>query len=561
LASIGDQAFASSTIEATRRAGVLAWLLPLLALVCFSAAFVLTANRWRATAAVGATLTVSAGVLGVLLAIGGLVVRRIDDATLGGNVARASWDVFVLPLWWSVVVVAVAGLGILLTVSTAATVRLRETAAQWRGRLVARPTSAWALGLRAVVLAGVGLAAITDPAGSIELVVLLAGVLLVLFALAEVSDLAEPARRRAAERTTGAAVDGARWRRSGTANAALGALAIAVLAGGAAWMARPAGDTPVVPDAAAGEGEVCNGHAELCDRPYNDVASAASHNAMSVAKEPGWFLAEHADPIRVQLEQGVRALLIDVWSGQQAETAVRTAASSYEEALAVAEEELGPEIVAAAARIGASIAGEAQGPEERFLCHGLCEVGATSFLSMLADLRVFLATNTDEVVTLFIEDHVPSELIAADIEQAGLLPYVLTPPAVGDPWPTLGEMIRSGDRLVVMLEAGRGDESAPWLINGFDYTKDTPFKFRSAEEFSCEPNRGPDDAPLFLLNHWLANFGARVTDSRAVNTLEVLSGRAERCRAERGQIPNFVAVNFVSIGALYEVVDALNGVG
>jgi hypothetical protein len=95
----------------------------------------------------------------------------------------------------------------------------------------------------------------------------------------------------------------------------------------------------------------------------------------------------------------------------------------------------------------------------------------------------------------------------------------------------------------------------------FDYTKDTPFKFRSAEEFSCEPNRGPDDAPLFLLNHWLANFGTRVTDSRAVNTLEVLGGRAERCRAERGQIPNFVAVNFVSIGALYEVVDALNGVG
>ena len=41
----------------------------------------------------------------------------------------------------------------------------------------------------------------------------------------------------------------------------------------------------------------------------------------------------------------------------------------------------------------------------------------------------------------------------------------------------------------------------------------------------------------------------------------MLLGRAEQCEQERGQIPNFVAVNYVAFGDVYDVVDALNGVG
>jgi hypothetical protein len=41
----------------------------------------------------------------------------------------------------------------------------------------------------------------------------------------------------------------------------------------------------------------------------------------------------------------------------------------------------------------------------------------------------------------------------------------------------------------------------------------------------------------------------------------VLLTRAEQCRAERGQVPNFVAVNYVDTGDVHAVVDALNGVG
>ena len=147
------------------------------------------------------------------------------------------------------------------------------------------------------------------------------------------------------------------------------------------------------------------------------------------------------------------------------------------------------------------------------MCHGLCEIGSTPFEDMLAQLRGWLAINPGEVVTLFVEDHVDADLIAADVESSGLLPLVYQPEA-GQPWPTLREMIDSNQRLVVMLEEGTGGDAAPWLVNGFELTQDTPYTFPTAADFSCDPNRGPSDAPLFLLNHWLSGFGSLVTSAQ-----------------------------------------------
>jgi hypothetical protein len=170
-----------------------------------------------------------------------------------------------------------------------------------------------------------------------------------------------------------------------------------------------------------------------------------------------------------------------------------------------------------------------------------------------------MIANSDEVVTLFIEDHVDAALIAADVETAGLLDFVYDP-STGDPWPALGEMIRSGRRLVVMVEEGDGGDQAPWLVNGFEHTQDTPYTFPTVESFNCDRNRGPDDAPLLLLNHWLSGFTALVTDAQLVNARDVLLPRAEQCQSERGSIPNFVAVNYVALGDVYDVVDELNDV-
>jgi hypothetical protein len=119
-------------------------------------------------------------------------------------------------------------------------------------------------------------------------------------------------------------------------------------------------------------------------------------------------------------------------------------------------------------------------------------------------------------------------------------------------------MIRDGGRLVVMVEEGSGGEAAPWLLSGFDVTQDTPYTFPTVDSFSCAPNRGPADAPLLLVNHWLSGFTALVTNAQLVNARDVLLPRAEACRDERGQAPTILAVNFVSIGDVFAVADELN---
>lgn len=559
LADIGGEQVSEALVDVSRTVDLLAWILPSAALVLFVAAIALSPRRWQTAGAAGRSLLWAAGVLGALLVVGGWLVRRVDSAELGGAVLRASWTTLVRPLWGSVATAAAVGLAVWVACDSSAPETFAARAAQLRDRLRTRPSTTTGLVVRLVVAAAVGVAAITDPMGLVEPLIVLGGVGLVLFAVVELARVGAGARERyAVEDAASAESPSSRRRRPRAATYVVLVLAAVTVLAGTVFQARPGGDVEAVDPA----GDIgCNGHDELCDRRYDEVAYAASHNSMSVLNEPGWFLAEQTDPIPAQLDQGVRVLLVDVWSGRPGSGVVRTAASSYEEALAIANEELGPQVVDAALRIADSIAGQATGPEARFMCHGLCETGSTPWLRTLEQLRGWLVSNPSEVVTLFIEDHVAADLIADDIVASGLVPLIATPPAPGDPWPTLGEMVEADQRLVVMLEEGVGGESAPWMVNGFDYTQDTPYTFPSADDFSCDHNRGPDDASLLLLNHWLANFTSLVTDAESVNRRDVLLGRAEQCADERGQIPNFVAVNYVDRGDLYAVVDTLNGVG
>jgi hypothetical protein len=124
----------------------------------------------------------------------------------------------------------------------------------------------------------------------------------------------------------------------------------------------------------------------------------------------------------------------------------------------------------------------------------------------------------------------------------------------------LREMVTSGQRLVVVTEEESGGQTYPWLRNAFELTQDTPYTFASPVDFSCEPNRGPADAPLLLVNHWLSGFENLVSAAQQVNVAEVLGERVQQCQRERGMLPNFVGVNFYDIGDTADVVDDLNGV-
>ena len=71
----------------------------------------------------------------------------------------------------------------------------------------------------------------------------------------------------------------------------------------------------------------------------------------------------------------------------------------------------------------------------------------------------------------------PADFVGA-VDAAGLSPLMATPPPPGAPWPTLGDMVASGRRLVILAEDEAG--AAPWYQPVYDrLVQETPFMFDS----------------------------------------------------------------------------------
>lgn len=306
--------------------------------------------------------------------------------------------------------------------------------------------------------------------------------------------------------------------------------------------------------------DLCNGHAELCERGYDEVAYPATHNSMSGASERGWLFTEQPHGILAQLDYGIRVLLIDTWYGQTTDRRgiVATADKSREQALEQARAELGRRTVDTALRARRALGLAPTGEVRPYLCHAMCELGSTLWLASLRDLKDWLDEHPREVVTVFVQDEVTPVDSAVVIEEAGLKPYVYTPAEDGA-WPTLEEMIDAGTRLVFLMENRGGGDALPWLIPGFEVVQDTPYLFESPEDFSCALNRGDPDASLFLVNHWIDDWRRVPQNSALVNSRAVLVPRLEQCEEERGRLPNFVAVDYYDRGDLLDAVDELNG--
>jgi hypothetical protein len=286
---------------------------------------------------------------------------------------------------------------------------------------------------------------------------------------------------------------------------------------------------------------VCNGYAELCDRPYNEVVYAATHNSMSISTQ-GWVWPLHDIGIASQLQSGIRALLIDTHYWDDVKNADGYLADLPPNVRPIVQDAL--DDATFLRRPGT------------FLCHGLCTLGGTSMVSALEEIRAFMDTHPREVITLLIQDDISPEDTAQAFEDSGLLDYIYA--YDGGDWATLGEMIDTGQRLVIMAE----NQGPPpdWYLNMWDYTQETPYAFKSPDGMSCEPNRGGTDKPLFLLNHWIDRVSPDRVDAARINAYDFLLKRSEQCADERGKMPNYIAVNFSVIGDVIPVVNQLNGV-
>ena len=123
--------------------------------------------------------------------------------------------------------------------------------------------------------------------------------------------------------------------------------------------------------------------------------------------------------------------------------------------------------------------------------------------------------------------------------------------------------------LACLFARSRPRPSRPCQRAYDELLQETPFSFPSAAPLleeanldrTCEPNRGPASAPLFLVNHWVTTDPLpRPSDADAINAYRPLMARLRACERIRDHIPNLVAVNFPRRGDLYRAVDTLNGV-
>jgi hypothetical protein len=545
---VGDATAKAARIA--NRVKELALVLTVLAFGLAAAAIWTARDRRRTVMQLGTGI--AAGGIVVVVALDVLrtiAVGRVEGADQQAA-AGAVWDAFLGDLHTAAWVFA--GSGAVVAAAAASYLRpvdIREPLARVTGWAATEPARPLLRALRALVLLGLGIVVVLNPSTVVRLLVTLLGIY---FIYAGVSALLRLTYDPEAERLQ----PSPRTRRR--------RLLIPAVAAGLILLASSvfvaSGGTSVTSVARPG----CNGHRQLCDRSLPEVALPATHNAMAVPL-PGWYASEQDAPIPDQLKDGIRGLLIDThYADKLANGRLRTVIDpeTFNKVDGVS-----PEAVAAAKRTRDRLGFTGSGERGMYLCHTLCELGGSPLSEVLREIHAFVVANPSEVLVVINQDYVtPADFVKA-IRDAGLEPFAYRGPLTGK-WPTLREMIDSGQRVVFLAENRAG--AAPWYRKVYDAAvQETPFTFRNVNQLtdknelatSCRPNRGPASAPLFLINHWISTDPIPLpSHAETVNAYGPLLRRVRECERIRHHMANLVAVNFYRRGDLFKVVDTLNGV-
>lgn len=553
------------SIQAAEEVRFLGLLLPPLALLLLIGSVVLAPDRRRGL--IRASLSVLAAALVgmiVLAVLKNMLVGHFDDDVVADAVT-AVWEALFDDLGAALLLAAVIAV-VLAAAARFTDARGFDPLAPFvrAGELLRHGPESTALALlRAVALAAIGIALILKPELSLEAVAVIAGTWFLYVAVGELLGFLAPRLPAAGGEDDGGESIWSRLR-PGRVTAAAAAVvatlvAVVVIDGGSEAPARPPGPPPA-----------CNGYPQICDKRIDEVTFPATHNSMSAAQEPGWFLPNQRFGIRRQLDDGIRGLLIDTHYGSRRGgnrgfagviTDLQKEGKTRQEVVA----EIGEEAVAKAESLVGRLAfgSSPPGKSEPYLCHVLCELGATRLDVALAGIDVWMQRHPDEFLVIFIEDVVGPEETAAAFRKSGLLRYAYTP--TGDPvQPTLGELIERDQRLLVMAENDAGGGKYPWYQQGFDLVQETPYTFHSVAQIEspegCRPNRGGDSNPLFQLNSWIETIPRDPDLAARIDSHQALLRRSRLCTKIRGLKPNLLNVDFYDRGDVIGVAKELNGI-
>ncbi|KAL2148669.1 hypothetical protein VTH82DRAFT_1816 [Thermothelomyces myriococcoides] len=285
----------------------------------------------------------------------------------------------------------------------------------------------------------------------------------------------------------------------------------------------------------------CNNYPELCDRKYGNVTQVGCHNSPFVRS--GSVAANQQLPVIDQLNDGVRFLQ-------------------------------------------AQIQWPVNGTVPHF-CHTSCDLlDAGPITDWLRQVKNWVAAHPYDVVTILLGNgnYSTPDLYAPYIEESGITKYAFRPSRdlrTIDDWPTLGQLILSGQRVIMFLDYMANQTAYPWLLDEFAYAWETPFD-PTDETFPCivhrPPNLPPHDAKkrLYIMNHnlnaqvsllgqsLLVPAVSRLNITNAADGPGSLGMAANNCRTDWGRAPNVLNVDYYNYGnypgSVFEVAAKMNNV-
>ncbi|KAF7509935.1 hypothetical protein GJ744_007249 [Endocarpon pusillum] len=205
------------------------------------------------------------------------------------------------------------------------------------------------------------------------------------------------------------------------------------------------------------------------------------------------------------------------------------------------------------------------------LCHTDCLLeDAGRLQDWLGEIKTWLERegNGNEVVTLLLTngDAISMQAFGEAFKKSEIEKHCFVPgekeAVVGDleSWPTLGDMIARGKRVVVFMDSGAESQKAsPYILPEFPYFFETPFGVTDPAFPSCSIDRPPNtpsaDGRMYIINHFLdveVAPGVKIPDrlrAGRTNSGADVAAQVERCKGvHRGRRASFVLLDFVDVG-------------